>query len=283
MTSTSDPIIGFLHPGKMGAAMASVLTDGIPHWTGDRSPATAARADDASMTVMPLSEMAEQASIIVSICPPAAAVETAAQVEAVGYAGIYVDANAVAPATARSIAQRFDRFVDASVVGPPPVNGRTARLYLSGPEAQTVAHLWTGSALEARIVGEQAGAASAVKMGYAGYTKGLAALVLNIHAFADAEGIAVPLLTEFIESQPAFEPVSTRARGAVVGKAWRFAAEMDEIAASYEANQLPGEFWSAAAEIYRRLDEFRDADPAPPLKVLLEAIQQNASASETTG
>jgi len=275
MSDTTGPIIGFLHPGKMGSAMASALTTGIPHWTGDRSPATARRAAAASMTVMPLPEMLSSAAVIVSICPPDAAVDTASQVAGIGFDGIYVDANAIAPATARSIAEQFDRFVDGSVVGPPPVDGRIARLYLSGQEAQTVADLWEGSALEPRIVGETAGPASAVKMGYAGYTKGLAALVLNIHAYADAEGIAVPLLTEFVESQPAFEPASTRARGPVIGKAWRFAGEMDEIASSYEAQDLPGDFWSGAADVYRRLAAFRDADPAPPFNEVIEALQQS--------
>lgn len=269
----TEPQVGFLHPGKMGSAMASTLQVGEAHWTGDRSPASAARAEAAAMTATPLPQMAASADVIISICPPAAAIETSQSLADLGYSGIYVDANAIAPTTAVEISTRFERFVDASVVGPPPVGGRTARLYLSGPEAPTIAALWEGSALEPRIVGEAAGGASAVKMGYAGFTKGLAALVLDIHAYAEAEDVSDALLREFSESQPAFGPVSAQAHGPVIGKAWRFAGEMDEIASSYAANGLPDGFWVAAADIYRRLSEFRDADPSPSADVITAALQ----------
>jgi 3-hydroxyisobutyrate dehydrogenase-like beta-hydroxyacid dehydrogenase len=98
--------------------------------------------------VASLAELAERSHIIVSVCPPASAVDVAGSVAALGFSGIYVDANAIAPATTRSIGGRFDRFVDGGVVGPPATSAGTTRLYLSGVEADAVAELWAGSLLE---------------------------------------------------------------------------------------------------------------------------------------
>jgi hypothetical protein len=88
------------------------------------------------------------------------------------FAGIYVDANAVSPATARTIAGLVGRYVDGGVIGSPPRKPGTTRLYLSGTEAARVAGLFAGTIVDALVVSEDPDAASALKMAYAAWTKG---------------------------------------------------------------------------------------------------------------
>ena len=118
------------------------------------------------------------------------------------FTGIYVDANAVSPATARTIASAVDRYVDGGIIGPPPRKPGTTRLYLSGAEAPIVADLFAGTNVDTRVVSEDAGAASAVKMAFAAWTKGTAALLLGIRAVARAEGVDETLLDEWEISLP---------------------------------------------------------------------------------
>ena len=128
---------------------------------------------------------------------------------ATGYDGLYLDANAVSPATAREIAEAATqggaRFVDGGIVGPPAVRPGTTQLYLSGDGAPEMAALFAGSALEAVDLEAEIGAASALKMCYAGFTKGSAALLLALRAAARAYGVEGGLLGEWARSQPGLE------------------------------------------------------------------------------
>jgi 3-hydroxyisobutyrate dehydrogenase-like beta-hydroxyacid dehydrogenase len=175
-----------------------------------------------------------------------------------GFAGLYVDCNAVSPGTAREIGAVVvaggAEFVDGGIVGGPPVAPGDTRLYLAGEEAGEVAALFTGSALDARVISAEVGAASAVKMSYAAWTKGTAALLLAIRALAQAEGVEAALLAEWELSQPGLEARSSRAASSAAAKGWRWIAEMEEIAASMTAHDLPGGFHQAAAKIYRSLE-----------------------------
>ena len=188
---------------------------------------------------------------------------------AAGFSGIYVDANAVSPATARDIAAVFARgaasFVDGGIVGPPAVRPGSTRLYLAGERAGEVTRLFADGALEALTLEAPAGAASALKMAYASYTKGTTALLAAIHALAESEGVHDALLREWERSQPDLPRRSQAAIPASALKAWRFVGEMKEIAATFEAAGLPGDFHRAAAEIYSRLAGFKDAQEAPGL------------------
>jgi len=268
---------GFLHPGAMGASLAAACR-GKRLWCGaGRSAATRARAIAAGMDdVDSLDALVAQSDVIVSVCPPASAVEVAEAVAAIGFTGIYVDANAIAPATARTIAQRFSRFVDGGIVGPPVQAAGTTRLYLSGDRAAEVAALWTGSALETRLVPGDAGAASAVKVCYAAWTKGSAALLTAIRALAVAEGVDAAVLAEWDTSIPGLSERSDLAATGAAPKAWRFAGEMDEIAAAFAAHDLPDGFGRAAADVYSRLGAFKDA-PGTPLADLLAALSAGPS------
>ena len=180
----------------MGSALASVLVSQglvVIGASEGRSPASRARAAEAGMQDRgSLAAVATEAEVIVSVCPPGRAEELAQLVEQAGFGGLYVDANAVAPATARRIAQRFPRFADGGIIGPPPWLAGTTRLYVSGPEAALVAQLFASGPLDVRLVEGEPGAASAVKVCYAAWTKGTSAVLLSIRALAVAEGVTGP-------------------------------------------------------------------------------------------
>ncbi len=260
--------IGFLHPGAMGTAMAAALPAATTAlWASqDRSRATAQRADGAGLVdAGTVDRLCRDSDVVVSICPPSAAGTVAAQVASLGFVGIYVDANAIAPTTSSGLSTMFDRYVDGGVIGPPPTDSGTTRLYLAGPDASTVADLWAGSTLEAVPIdaGHRSVAASALKMAYAGWTKGSSALLISIDALARAHGIDRHLAAEWERSQPGLVERVGRTAPAVGPKAWRFEGEMEEIAATMLDVGLPDGFHRAAAETYSRLAGFKDVRPDP--------------------
>ena len=263
MDMPRGPVIGLLHPGEMGAAVGRCLT-GAGHevlWASEgRGPQSAARARAAGLADAGTpAEVAERADIIFSICPPHAAMDVAWAVQ--GFSGLFVDANAISPATAREVALMVEEggatYVDGGIIGmppppaPPPGAGGRTRLYLSGAEAQAVRGLFDGTSLDSRVLGGGAWAASAIKMAYAAWTKGSAALLLTVRALARAEGVEDVLLAEWAISQPGLEKRSAGAAGSAAAKGWRWVAEMEEIAASMAADGLPAGFHQAAAEVYR--------------------------------
>jgi 3-hydroxyisobutyrate dehydrogenase-like beta-hydroxyacid dehydrogenase len=192
--------------------------------------------------------------MIISVCPPHAATDMAWAVH--GFRGLYVDANAISPGTAREVAQMITdsggRYVDGGIIGLPPAQPGTTRLYLSGPDAGQVQALFAGTDLDTRIAGTALTAASAVKMAYGAWTKGTAALILAIRELAKEEGVEEALLGEWSLSQPKLEERSRGSAQAATAKGWRWVAEMEEIAATMAAAGLPDGFHQAAAQIFRR-------------------------------
>jgi 3-hydroxyisobutyrate dehydrogenase-like beta-hydroxyacid dehydrogenase len=270
-----DTTVGLLHPGEMGAAVGQCLADAGHRvlWVPEgRSAATSARAEAAGLVACGLAEMMRRCDLIMSVAPPHAALDIARQVT--GFGGMYLDANAISPATAREVAGIVEAggasYVDGGIIGTPPVAPGFIRLYLSGPRAGEVRDLFDGSPVDARMVdhrtgsgagtlGEGAtgvvgvvGSASAVKMAYASWTKGSAALLLAARALARAEGVEETLLAEWGISQPGLDERSAGAAGSAAAKGWRWIAEMEEIAATMAAAGLPEGFHQAAAEVYRR-------------------------------
>jgi hypothetical protein len=235
-------IVGLLHPGEMGSAVGRVLQAGGHEvlWASEgRSEATRSRAEsfrDAGT----VRSLAGEAELILSICPPHAALDVARALS--GFDGIYVDANAISPAHALEIAALHPRFVDGGIVGGPPREPGTT-LYLSGSGASEVDALFAGSMLDPRVVAN----ASAVKMAYAAWSKGTTAMLLAIHEVArhfDVEeewGLAAP---ELVEQLP-------RAERAAATKGWRWVGEMEEIADTFGAAGQPDGFHRAAAQVYR--------------------------------
>jgi 3-hydroxyisobutyrate dehydrogenase-like beta-hydroxyacid dehydrogenase len=271
---------GFLHPGAMGASLAAACR-GVRLWSSDgRSELTRARAAAAGMEdAGPIDALVERADVIVSVCPPSAAIDVARAVATIGFDGIYVDVNAISPTTTRLIGTYFERFVDGGVIGPPVQVAGSTRLYLSGDDAHEVAALWAGSALDPRVVGGGAGAASAVKVCFAAWTKGTAALLLAIRALAVAEDVEEALLAEWATSLPGLSEESDRAASGNAPKAWRFEGELAEIAQSFAAHDLPDGFGRAAAEVYARLAEFKDA-PGTTLDDVVEALNRGEPAAD---
>jgi 3-hydroxyisobutyrate dehydrogenase-like beta-hydroxyacid dehydrogenase len=255
--------IGLLHPGEMGAALAAQLRQAgrtILWASTGRGEDTILRAEEANLRdACTIDEVAESSDLIFSVCPPHAALQVADAVAGLGFSGVFVDANAVSPMTAREVAELIERgggrFVDGGIVGAPPRDGVATRLYLSGVDAPQVAGLFEDTLVQARVVSDEPGSASAVKMAYAAWTKGTAALLLAIRALARAGGIEEPLLHEWRESIPDLPERSARAVLVADAKGWRWVGEMEEIARTFESAGLPGGFHEAAAEIYRRTPE----------------------------
>ncbi|HSZ44842.1 MAG TPA: DUF1932 domain-containing protein [Streptosporangiaceae bacterium] len=281
----SMPIVGLLHPGDMGAAVGHCLTGAGYRvlWASEgRGPDTAARARDAGLIDVRTSRgVAAEADIIVSVCPPHAALDVAWAVH--GFAGIYLDANAIAPGTAREVAQLITgsggRYVDGGIIGSPPRTPGTTRLYLSGGDAAEIQALFAGTALEPRIVPGGDTGASAVKMAYASWTKGTSALLLAARALAQAEGVEDVLLAEWALSQPQLADQFSRAARSGVTKGWRWVGEMEEIAHAMASDGLPDGFHQAAAEIYRRCPRLTtEVTGADAVKAVLAAVSETDAA-----
>jgi 3-hydroxyisobutyrate dehydrogenase-like beta-hydroxyacid dehydrogenase len=265
----------------MGAAVGACLARRglkVVWSSAGRSAATRSRATASGLEDLGTLERAlAAADLAFSVCPPHGALALAREVAGLKFRGVFVDANAVSPQTARDIGRSVEatgaRFVDGGIIGPPPVEGGRTRLYLSGGPAAEVAALFAGSNLQAVALEGPAGAASALKACYAGWTKGSIALLAAIRALAEHEAVEGALLAEWKISQPDLEKrsqnVAVQAR-----KAWRWVGEMEEIAASFEAAGLPGGFGLAAAEVYRRLEAFKDGAASLALADVIDALRE---------
>lgn len=273
-------VVGILHPGQMGVSVAaSVKAAGNEVlWASDgRSPETRARAADAGLLdVGSISVLADRADIIISVAPPSSALDVAAATAATRFSGVFLDANAVSPATAHQVSDTM-AFADAAaldggIIGPPAWSEGTTRLYVAGSQANAVADALGGGPLDVIALDSPYGSASALKMAYAGWTKGSAALLLSIAAYASSAGVHEALVDEWNISQPG---LATRTQGSAKGtgpKAWRFVGEMKEIAAAQAESGLPDGFHLAAADIYQRLAGFKDATPGPELNAVIESL-----------
>lgn len=276
----STTTILVLHPGDMGVSVAAAAASAGHRvlWVREeRSADTAARADAADLSARDtLREAVAESEVALSVCPPRAAEDTARAAAQAGFTGLYVDCNAVSPGTAGSVKRIVEaggaRFTDGGIIGPPVATAGTTRLYLSGEHAAAAAALFQGSLLDARALDGPPHAASSLKMCYAAWTKGTTAMLGAIRALAQAGEVEDALLAEWDLSQ---QGLAARSDSSVRGnayKAWRFVAEMHEIAASFEAAGLPPGFHQAAAEVYERLEAFKEErDPAlePVLRALL--------------
>ena len=266
--------IGLLHPGAMGSRIGTALQENGHDvlWASDgRSADTKSRAGSFKDMVS-LENLLQGVDGVISICPPEFAHSLAEQVAATGYSGLYVDANAVSPATARLVhAAIGDAYVDGGVIGPPPIHPGTTRLYLSGPRAADVAPWFEVGALDALVLEGDAVAASTLKMCFAAWTKGSAALLLNIRALAETTGVADDLLREWDISQPGLGQQSEGAALGTAPKAWRFVAEMREIAQTFAAAGLPEGFHDGAAAVYERLSDLKDVE-APEFQQVLSSL-----------
>lgn len=243
--------VGLLHPGEMGAAIGALLVEAgheVLWYPQGRGEETARRATAAGLTP---AEDIRDAEVILSVCPPHAALEVARSLH--GTSALVIDANAVSPATAAQIGELIgERWVDGGIVGPPPRQEGTTRLYLSGPHALEASRLFEGTRLEPVLVTSSTVAASAVKMAYAAWTKGSAALLLAVLDSAVANGVEEALRAEWARSQPGLDGRWQSAEDSAAAKGWRWVGEMNEIAETFAAAGLPSGFHEAAAEMFER-------------------------------
>lgn len=278
--------IGLLHPGEMGASVgASARTSGhrVLWASAERGADTKRRAAAAGLEdAGTLPALVAACDVILSVCPPHAAVELARDVAAQRFRGIFVDGNAIAPVTAREIdgiiRAAGATYVDGGIIGPPPDKPGTTRLYLSGDAAARVSALFAGGPLEAPVLPGELASASAIKMAYAAWTKGSQALLMAVRALATAEGVDEALLAEWQRSQPDLPRRSDNAAKGTARKAWRWVGEMQEIATAFSSASLPHGFHRGAEEIYRRMAPYKDAAVAPSMEDVAKTLLRESGA-----
>jgi 3-hydroxyisobutyrate dehydrogenase-like beta-hydroxyacid dehydrogenase len=197
------------------------------------------------------------------------------------FTGLYLDANAISPERAQRIAGVVEAagaaFVDGGIVGPPAWQRDTTWLYLSGERGDEAAACFAGSVLDTAFIGRDPGQASALKMCYAAWTKGTTALLCAILLAARELAVWDDLAVQWARDWPGFDEEAVGRARRVTAKAWRFAGEMDEIAATFEGAGAPGGFHEAAAGVYRRLAHFKgwgeEGKDAPALADVLDALR----------
>lgn len=273
-------LIGIVHPGVMGIFVAaSMVNSGYEVcWASEgRSPATATRAEEFGLVdVGDLASLCHKSDVLMCVCPPHAAFEVAEQVINYNFSGIYLDANAISPQKTLKIADLMQGtgigFVDGGIIGRPDWQKSTTRLYLSGENAEELQRFFVGSLLQTTSLGDDVGRASALKMCYAAYTKGMSALLASILSLAENHHVRNELAVRWEEDWPGFYAASQeRIRKAAV-KAWRFEGEMKEISETFSEAGLPGEFHLAASDIYSSLGEYRNMKGLPDFESILQTI-----------
>ena len=257
------PIVAIIAPGRMGAAVAGRLAEHkvtVLTSLAGRSAASTQRAREAGMSAVD-DRMLAEADFLLSIVPPGDALALAQRLAAVLTAAnkkpIYVDCNAVNPRTTRTIADAIGAtgcpFVGAAIIGPPPKPGTAnTKFYAAGPAASGFAKL-NDYGLEVRVLEGALTAASALKMSYAGITKGFAALGAAMMLAAVRGGSAEALKAELAQSQPALLGYLSRQVPSMYGKAYRWVAELEEIAAFVGDDRDEHAMLTAAARFYERI------------------------------
>jgi len=272
--------LGILHPGQMGISVAaSAQNSGCEvFWASDgRSEQTRQRALEHNLIDMiTLEKLCQTCDVLISICPPHATTDLANDVMSTGFQGMYVDANAIAPQRVVPMGRRMIEkgidFVDGSIIGGPAWEAGRTWLYLSGPNAQSAADCFAAGPLETSIISTEIGKASALKMCFAAYTKGTTALLCGILATAQSLGVRGELETQWSRDGSDFTKQTQNRVRRATGNAWRFEGEMKEIAATLASAGIPGSFHTGAAEIYRRMANFKDAPQTPELDEVLNAL-----------
>ncbi|MGV1006967.1 MAG: DUF1932 domain-containing protein, partial [Candidatus Nanopelagicales bacterium] len=238
----------------------AVIGGASVRWIGSgRSAATRKRAAAAGFDEFAdLPAALAGTDIVLSICPPAAAEDLAR--ELIGYTGVFVEANAITPARVARIAAMLPtaRVVDGGIIGEPPNQAGTTRLYLSGITAG-IPELFSGTALEVVTLPGGIGQASALKMAYASYQKASRVLAAVAHALAREYGVDDHLMREagLLRSFPLAD---VEQFPAVAAKAWRWAPELVEVADVLRECGLPDELALGAAAALGRWASAKDRD-----------------------
>ena len=255
--------VAILAPGEMGHAVGAVLRQGGLHVITNlagRSTQTAQRAKAAGIEpVADDATLVQSADILLSISPPAEALGIARRIAAALRAAssplVYVDCNAIAPRTTCEVGDIVGAagavFVDGGIIGPPPKpgDGKT-RLYVSGAEAARVVAL-ARPGLDIRAVDGAPGAASALKMCYASLTKGMMALATQALVSAETLGVSGALRAEMATSRADVLADIERNLPRVPPKAYRWVAEMEEIASTFTESGFSPQVFDGIARVFR--------------------------------
>jgi 3-hydroxyisobutyrate dehydrogenase-like beta-hydroxyacid dehydrogenase len=243
-----------------------------------RSPANVKRAREAGLEAAgSLGSALAMSDLVLSICPPHAAEDVAHEVLGHAFRGVYVEANAISPDRARRIAgacaERDVVMVDGAIIGAPPGEGSSPRLYLSGgaEAADRVAALFDGTDVLARPLDTGAhigvGAASALKMAFASFNKSARTLAAVSHALAAHHGVGDELAQE-AQSLSSKLLADTDYLPGLAARAWRWAPELEEIAGTLRTAGLPPALAEATATVLRHWSADKDRFDLPLEDVL---------------
>jgi len=277
-----DMRIGLLHPGSMGVSVgASAINSGHEvSWASEgRSAATVERANKHGLTdAGGVAEVVSRSEVILSICPPDAAVAVADVVKQHHFKGTFVDCNAISPMRVKHIAEHLEpagvRVVDGGIIGNPAWVPDKTFLYLSGAGSQEIAECFSAGPLVARVMtGKAVGDASAMKMCYAAYTKGTTAILCALLAAAEELGVRDEINAHWDIDQAGRAAAREKIVSSVTQKAWRWTGEMYEIAATFQSVGLPEGFHEAAATLYQRLEGLKDGPHPTPVNDVLAALK----------
>jgi 3-hydroxyisobutyrate dehydrogenase-like beta-hydroxyacid dehydrogenase len=258
----------------MGSAVGAAYRDAgsrVVATVAGRSPRTAGLAEQAGLELLPdLDAVVGTAELVLSIVPPDRALEAAAAIAAAagrtGSRPLVSDWNAVSPATVRLLGETLSaaglELVDGSISGGPPRADYRTRVYVSGPRAAALAEA-APAWIDARVVGDEVGLASAVKMCTASMYKGSTALLLHALATAQAHGVLPQVLDDLGDAFPRQIEHAGRQIAVSATKAERFVGEMQEIAATQQSAGLTPALFEAIAEIYGRVAATPLAAQAP--------------------
>ena len=220
-----------------------------------------------------LDDVVGESAIVLSVVPSGAAVEVARNIAAAaGRAGaqpLVADLNAISSgavaAAAVSLSAAGLHLVDGSISGPPPRFAGSTVIYLSGPRAAQVASL-DAPGLELRVVGDEVGTASAIKMSTASFYKGQTAILVQALRSARAHGVLEYELHDLGRHYPDLVDDAPRMLQSIAAKSGRYVAEMKEIAASQEAAGLPSELFAALAKVFTELSHSPAATHSPEVR-----------------
>jgi 3-hydroxyisobutyrate dehydrogenase-like beta-hydroxyacid dehydrogenase len=276
------PTIAIIGAGAMGSGIGRRLADGgarVLTYLEGRSPETQDRARAAGMEPASLEDIVE-AEIVLSIVPPAAAIGVAELLSAaIGERPspvTFVDCNAISPNTMGQVAAAFRpgqaNVLDGSIIGMPPQPGKVApRLYISGDGANRSAVL-AAHGLDVRRIDGAVGAASALKMCYAGINKGVTGLGTAMLLAAIRSGADESLKQEMVESIPDLDRKLSAAIPDMYAKAYRWVAEMEEIAAFLGEDDPASLIFRGMAGLFQKMADDRATGGAlaGELNVLLD-------------
>jgi 3-hydroxyisobutyrate dehydrogenase-like beta-hydroxyacid dehydrogenase len=267
MSDRDSVTVAIVGAGEMGAAVGRRLRESgarVVTSVAGRGADSGARVRNAGLEVVNDDySLVRDASFVLSIVPPGVAVEVAERlrgpISRADEPPVYVECNAISPATCRRIYDLFGatNFIDAGIIGGPPVAGtldpaKGPRFYASGGDAHLLTRL-ASFGLDVAILDGPVGAASGLKLSYAGLTKGFTALCATMLGAAEREGLADALRAELTRSQSSFLARMDRAVPDMRPKAYRWVAEMRQIA-EFVGNPDDGAtIYEGAALLYQRI------------------------------